>query len=105
MMLMKTIVPRRQDHWLSRQRLLDQLYPGEKQALSLIVAPTGHGKTTLLTDFARQARFAVCWLSLDKTDRDVHTFASYFSAALQHRFPGFGELTRQALSAGAGRVP
>ncbi len=103
MISIKTIAPRRQDHWLLRQRLLDMLLPAEGMALSLVSAPSGHSKTTLLADMAHQAPFPVCWLSLDAVDCDLYTFINNLIIALQRRFSGFGQLTRQALNAGAGR--
>ena len=99
MIPIKTIVPYRQDHWLSRQRLLDQIHPREDTLLCLVIAPAGYGKTSLLADFSHQAPFPTCWLSLDESDRNIHVFVDYFITALQRHFPDFGHLIRYALDA------
>lgn len=99
MIPIKTIVPDQQDYWLPRQRLLDRLHPDENPALCLVVAPAGYGKTSLLADFSHQAPFPVCWLSLDASDRNTSAFVNYFAAALQRRFPAFGDLTQRVLEA------
>lgn len=62
-------------------------------------APAGYGKTTLLADFASEASFAVCWLSLDHADRDILVFAEHLVGALRRHFPDLGEDLHQALSA------
>ncbi len=93
----KTIVPRRPENLLSRPRLVDRLHQHVGRALTLISAPAGYGKTTLLVDFSHDAPFPVCWLSLDESDRDLYTFVEGLVGALHRRFPDFGRLTDQAL--------
>ena len=69
----KTHVPGRQPGALVRPRLAERLGRGTRSALTLVSAPAGFGKTTLLTAVAgRRAgarRRAVAWLSLDEARR------------------------------------
>jgi LuxR family maltose regulon positive regulatory protein len=59
----------------------DQRRPGRK--LTLISAPAGFGKTTLLGEWIPTSRRPVTWLSLEEADNDPIRFWTYFMAALQ----------------------
>lgn len=66
----KLFVPR---HWpdsVERTRLTDQLKKGMDRELTLITAPAGFGKTTLLSEWIPQSECGVAWVSLDKGDND-----------------------------------
>jgi LuxR family maltose regulon positive regulatory protein len=61
--------------------------------LTLVSAPAGFGKTTLLTDWLTTAPtngHATAWLSLDRSDNDPALFWAYFIAALKAAAPGVG---------------
>ena len=73
--LRKVLVP--------RARLLKQLNRGLERRLTLISAPAGYGKSTLISEFVRQVGVPAAWLSLDKGDNDPSRFWSYFVAAMQ----------------------
>ena len=79
--------------WSPRPRLGGQLSRGSQARLTLISAPAGFGKTTLLTAWlaaaAREDR-TVAWLSLDEGDRQPATFWTYVITALQVPVPGLG---------------
>jgi LuxR family maltose regulon positive regulatory protein len=91
-------VPRRRRGMVARPRLSDRLSRGRESALTLVSAPAGFGKTTLLTDWlaaeAAEGR-ATAWLSLDPRDNDPALFWSYLVAALRTAAPeaGAGALT------------
>lgn len=53
------------------------------RALTLVVAPAGFGKTTLVVDWANGTRLPVAWLSLDEGDRSTEHFLLYLIQALQ----------------------
>ena len=79
----KLIVPRRPPDTIRRPRLLSLLEDGEAcQPITILRAPTGFGKTTLLIDLARDADASVRWLSLDEWDADPKVFLNYLSLAL-----------------------
>jgi ATP/maltotriose-dependent transcriptional regulator MalT/DNA-binding SARP family transcriptional activator len=84
----KILVPRRRADTIRRQRLLDILYGNLDHRLTVIHAPAGYGKTTLLVDFVHDLAMPVCWLSLDEEDRDQGTFLRYLLLSLRHRLQG-----------------
>jgi LuxR family maltose regulon positive regulatory protein len=59
--------------------------------LTLVSAPAGFGKTTLLSDWIRQTDRPAAWLSLDEGDNDPTRFLAYLIAALQGIDPAFGQ--------------
>src|SRR5579859_265895 len=73
---------------ISRPRLLARLDEG--RPLTLVAAPAGFGKTTLLSDWARQ-NSKVAWLSLDDDDNDPARFWGYVIVALRQVEPAVGE--------------
>ena len=84
----KLHVPRPRPGFLSRPRLLERLTEGTARELTLICAPAGFGKTSLLGDWARHSRQPVAWLSLDGGDSDPARFWRYVAAALDELRPG-----------------
>ncbi len=81
----KVLVPRRRTDTIRRQRLLDILFDNLDHRLTVVHAPAGYGKTTLLVDFVHELAMPVCWLSLDDDDRDQLTFLRYLLLSLRHR--------------------
>jgi LuxR family maltose regulon positive regulatory protein len=59
--------------------------------LTVISAPAGFGKTTLLTDWFAQGELAVAWLSVDGRDSDLGRFWSYLIAAFRTVQPEVGD--------------
>jgi LuxR family transcriptional regulator, maltose regulon positive regulatory protein len=106
-----------------RPRLVDQLNAGLHRKLTLISAPAGFGKTTLVGEWLAHFRFPildfgleapaeqsgqnpkseiqnrVAWLSLDEGENDLARFLAYFVAALQTIAPQVGEGMLAALQA------
>jgi LuxR family maltose regulon positive regulatory protein len=63
--------------------LIERLDAGLDRKLTLISAPAGFGKTTLLSDWIGRLDLPVAWVSLDEGDNDQTSFLVYFVAALQ----------------------
>ena len=82
----KLHVPRRRGDLVARPRLSQRLSRGAEAALTLVSAPAGFGKTTLLAQWLAatpaQGR-AVAWLSLDERDNDPEMFWTYLVGALK----------------------
>lgn len=80
-------IPAWKPEGVSRPRLLEKLQTGlsEKKKLTLISAPPGYGKTTLLEEWIHSLpnNDHVAWLSLDQVDNDPAHFLLYFLTALQ----------------------
>jgi LuxR family transcriptional regulator, maltose regulon positive regulatory protein len=89
----KLYIPRMRPNVVARPRLSERLRRGADSRLTLISAPAGFGKTTLLTEWlaaAPTADRAVAWLSLDQSDSRPATFWTYLITALQTVAPGVG---------------
>jgi LuxR family maltose regulon positive regulatory protein len=99
----KLFVPRLRPFLVPRPRLIKQLNTGCQlgHKLTLISAPAGFGKSTLLNDWVRQAELNrhVAWLSLDDGDNDLIRFLTYFIAALQTIKSQIGQEAMMALHA------
>ena len=81
----KLAPPRLRDGTIPRVELVSRLRPRPPANVSLVVAPAGYGKTTLLTQlFNRLDRQPLAWLSVDERDDDPVTFLTYLVLAL-HR--------------------
>jgi LuxR family maltose regulon positive regulatory protein len=63
--------------------LVRRLNRGLKGRLTLVCAPAGFGKTTLVSSWVSACGLPAVWLSLDESDRDVTTFLLYVVEALQ----------------------
>jgi LuxR family maltose regulon positive regulatory protein len=75
------VPPRTRQNLVERPRLTQQLLAD--RPLTLISAPPGFGKTTLLQSWIPLSPCCVTWLSLDAGDNDPARFWTYFIAALQ----------------------
>ena len=80
-----------------RSRLLSLLDRDAGLPLTLLSAPAGFGKTTLLAAWTHRCGFPVAWVSLDKGDNDPIRFLSYLAAALSALSPELGTETLQML--------
>ena len=68
---------------VSRPRLHQQIAQGLRGPLTLITAPAGFGKTTLMASYIPGCEMPVAWLSLDMNDNQEARFLTYLIAALQ----------------------
>lgn len=82
---------------VARVRLIDRLDEGLHRKLTLLAAPAGFGKTTLLAEWLAASDRPVAWLSLDEADEDPTRFLTYVVAAVQSVVPEFGEGVSRAL--------
>ncbi|MFX1263509.1 MAG: AAA family ATPase, partial [Promethearchaeota archaeon] len=90
----KLYIPPTRPELVSRPRLIERLNAGLptpnafSRALTLVSAPAGFGKTTLVSEWVqamggRTPPIAVAWLSLDEGDNDPPRFLAYLIAALR----------------------
>ena len=99
----KFFIPHPSHRLVDRPRLFAQLNQGMQAKLTLVCAPAGYGKSTLLSEWISQRFKAapfpsendvqpdqpqVCWLGLDAADNDPVRFLSYLLAALERILPG-----------------
>ncbi len=108
---------------VSRQRLLDRLNAGLwlphdtgrrgfARKMTLVSAPAGFGKTTLVAEWVmaegitgqhphpKSDHHRAAWLSLDEADGDPARFFAYFIAALQITTPDIGQEAQVVLQSG-----
>jgi LuxR family transcriptional regulator, maltose regulon positive regulatory protein len=94
----KLHVPSRRPSTVSRPRLTDRL-SGQAQ-LTLIAAPAGFGKTSVLTEWLTTLGVdsRVAWVSLDERDNDNDLFWRYVISALDRAAPGVGTAALKLLA-------
>ena len=86
--LPKLYIPPVRPELVARPRLIERLNAGLHRKLTLVSAPAGFGKTTLLSEWVAgrgrtEPEVRVAWLSLDDGDNDPARFLAYLVAALQ----------------------
>jgi LuxR family transcriptional regulator, maltose regulon positive regulatory protein len=92
----KLYIPPSSPNMVLRPRLIERLNEslcqdqGFRQKLTLISAPAGFGKTTLLSEWISGCERPVAWLSLDEGDKDPIRFLIYLATALQKLSPKTG---------------
>lgn len=79
----KLKIPTLSGEKILRKRLLDELDQIDEYALTILSAPAGFGKTTVLTQWITQNPLPVGWVSLDNHDNDPVRFLTYVIAAIE----------------------
>jgi LuxR family maltose regulon positive regulatory protein len=79
--------PRNRSDLISRARLLERLHAGLGGKVTLVSAPAGFGKTTLLAQWVQTLDRPSAWLSLDEHDNEPRVFLQSLTAALQSALP------------------
>ena len=87
----KFFIPTNRSTTVSRMHLIERVEQGLNRKLTLISAPAGFGKTSLLADSVGNFNIPIGWLSLDEQDNDKTRFLKYFINALQQIEKGVGE--------------
>jgi LuxR family maltose regulon positive regulatory protein len=80
---------------VSRPRLQARITEGLSRPLTLITAPAGFGKTTLIAEWIATGGMPAAWLSLQKDDNQVGRFLKYLVAALREAHPAVGREAAQ----------
>lgn len=80
-----------------RQALIQRLQKGIKGKLTLVVAPAGYGKSTLVSEWVKQGDTPAAWVSLDVRDNDFERFWTYVIASVDLSYPSFGASLPQHL--------
>lgn len=71
-----------------RAHLVERLENGRGRPLTLVSAPAGYGKSTLVVSWLEVCDCPSTWISLDENDNDLRLFLSYLLAAVRKLFPG-----------------
>jgi ATP/maltotriose-dependent transcriptional regulator MalT len=98
--------PRLRDGLIARGELIERLRGGRESMLTLVSAPAGYGKTTLLAQWQAvdRERTPFAWISLDERDSDPVRLWSHVIGGLREVTPRAGETSVGALVAGPGSV-
>ena len=74
-------------NFLSRRHLFE-LIDGRAPGYTMVVAPAGYGKTSLIAEWAKQSKKKVIWYTMSETDSSVG-LAEYLISAIRQEFPDF----------------
>ena len=97
----KLYIPHVRNSLVSRPRLMNKLDEGRSAKLTLVSANAGYGKTTALSEWAKQCSELVAWVSLDHQDNDWIRFWSYITTSIEERVPGYGQTIFPLLEKGS----
>jgi LuxR family transcriptional regulator, maltose regulon positive regulatory protein len=89
---------------IRRSALAERLAREDLSPIVSVVAPSGYGKTTLLSQWAERDSRSFAWVSLDERDNDPKVLLSYVAAALDRVQP-VGERVFEALASPVSSVP
>ncbi len=95
----KLYIPPTRPRIVLRSRLIERLNECLHCKLTLVSAPAGSGKSTLVGQWAASCGRPVAWLSLDEGDSDPTRFLTYFVAALQTITKDMGKGVLEVLQA------
>src|SRR5215213_189148 len=100
----KLLPPRPASVLLSRPRLTERLQANLSHPVTLVTAPAGSGKTTLVADFVRAHARRFVWYQLDRGDADPLVFLEYLAHGVRQTVPGFGDVTLSYLRQSADEI-
>lgn len=83
---------------ISRKQILERLDAQRSRAVTLVSAPAGYGKSTLISAWLETCDWPSAWLSLDEGDNNIRQFMGYFIAAIDNIVPGCCENTLKLLN-------
>jgi LuxR family transcriptional regulator, maltose regulon positive regulatory protein len=97
----KVHIPQPRFGAVTRTRLIERLNEAlaHGSRLTILVAPAGYGKSSLLAEWVNASQRPVAWLALDRRDNDLPSFLRYCVAALRTQFPEACPVTFGALHA------
>jgi len=95
----KLYIPPLRSDLVPRPHLYDRLNEGSNRKLTLVSAPAGFGKSTLVSGWLAESGVQAAWLSLDQGDNDPVRFWTYLIAAIQTIHQEIGVEARQIVSA------
>ncbi len=100
----KLFAPTSRQRPVGRRRLYERLHAGASVSLTLVVAPAGWGKSTLLVEWLQQERLSAGWVALDRGDDDVKRFWRYLLLAAGRARDGVGTRALRQLDAAGSDV-
>jgi len=80
--------PKVSDDFVARERLIERLTQARHLNLTLVSAPAGYGKSSLVASWLESSGCTSVWYSLDKSDVDLFQFAEYLITGIEAQVPG-----------------
>jgi LuxR family transcriptional regulator, maltose regulon positive regulatory protein len=93
---------------VARERLIERLESAGHAKLTLLSAPAGYGKTTLMVQWhslLRSQGTLTAWLTLEEADNDPGRFLTYLIAAVQRSVPDVDQAASERLLPNVGHAP
>ena len=87
--LARTLPPVLPPNFLTRKAILSQVAI-DRAGVTLLVAPAGYGKTSLVTEYVSTLDYPVVWLSFDDSDNET-SFNTHLIQAVRNVLPNFGD--------------
>ena len=85
--------------YVHRPRLIEYLDQQLERPLTLVSAPAGYGKSTLVSCWLDSCDRPSTWISLEENDSDLRQFLSYYIAAVKTIFPNAVSATSTLVNA------
>lgn len=79
----KLKIPSNSNAFIPRPKLYKTLNQGLSKRITFVIAPSGYGKTSILSDWVKRTETFVAWVSLDERDNHPHSFWTHVAASLQ----------------------
>ncbi len=86
-------------HFVARPELLNRLDERRQRPLTLVSAPAGYGKSTLVSSWLAASDCPAVWISLDESDNSLSQFLVYLLSGLQRIAPDIGRAFKNWLRA------
>src|SRR5690242_3459790 len=91
--------PRRRSDLVPRPRLIECLNAGLSSNFTLLCAPAGFGKTTLLVEWLEIIKYQSAWLTLERSDNEISAFVYVLTSTLRTIFSDACPATTNLLQA------
>jgi LuxR family maltose regulon positive regulatory protein len=101
LLLDKLRIPQPQPALVGRARLLQQLDHAYQRPVTLLAAPAGFGKTTLISNWAQAQSIPIAWVALEAAENDPLRFWTYLLTALERTYVGSAATALAALQTAA----
>lgn len=75
------------EDFVVRPRLVARLEEGRSKKLTLISAPAGYGKSSLVSAWLKSSGYASVWYAIDSNDDDLHQFLGYLITGIRQQAP------------------
>jgi LuxR family maltose regulon positive regulatory protein len=93
----KTQNPRIQPDLVARPHLIEIIEKGLWRKLTILCAPPGFGKSTLIAEWSLKTKHPLCWFQVDAQDNLLDNFLFYLCNSIRQIYPEFGEEVNQMI--------